>query len=38
MALGERALKFRTPTNARVPEHARIFVIGLWLIANSSQG
>jgi len=31
----ERAFEFRKLTNARVPEHAPFFVIGLWLIAKS---
>jgi hypothetical protein len=30
----ERAFEFRILTNARVPEHAPFFVIGLWLIAK----
>ncbi len=30
----QRAFKFRALTNARVPEHAPFFVIGLWLIAK----
>ena len=34
----QRAFRFRALTNARVPEHAPFFVIGLWLIAESFQG
>jgi hypothetical protein len=30
----QRAFKFRALTNARVPEHAPFFVIGLWSIAK----
>jgi hypothetical protein len=33
----ERAFEFRKLSNARVPEHAPFFVIGLWLIAKTSQ-
>jgi hypothetical protein len=31
----DRAFAFRAITNARVPEHAPFFVIGLWLIAST---
>ncbi|MGA2435284.1 MAG: hypothetical protein ABSG25_08365 [Bryobacteraceae bacterium] len=34
----ERAFAFRTLTNARLPEHAPFFVIGLWLIAEITHG
>jgi hypothetical protein len=33
----ERAFEFRALTNARVPEHAPFFVIGLWLIDKTTQ-
>ena len=33
----ERAFVFRTLTDARVPEHAPFFVIGLWLIADETR-
>jgi hypothetical protein len=33
----EAAFEFRTLTNARVPEHAPFFVIGLWLIAKTCR-
>jgi len=34
----DHAFEFRTLTNARVPEHAPFFVIGLWSIEESSHG
>jgi hypothetical protein len=34
----EPAFEFRTLTNARVPEHAPFFVIGLWSIAKPLSG
>jgi hypothetical protein len=33
----EPAFEFKRITNARVPEHAPFFVIGLWLIAKSTR-
>jgi hypothetical protein len=33
----EPALEFRTLTNARVPEHAPFFVIGLWWIVEAGE-
>jgi hypothetical protein len=33
----ERAFEFKRITNARIPEHAPFFVIGLWLIAKSTR-
>jgi hypothetical protein len=33
----EEALEFRMLTNARVPEHAPFFVIGLWWIVEAGE-